>query len=225
MANPIEIGKRIKLARELKGMTQEQLGKEVGMNKSTIQRYETGQVSKIKLPVVESLAKSLSVNPDWLIEKSDIMDNLVEIQPFPYKNIAKALADPSTRWAKLIDVYKSVKCDKDECILIDFVKHTYIDDISDFENHIALLIPNDDLEPEFNNNDIAIIHKQKELENNKYFYIIVDNIPFIRKITFNTNSNNIVLKADNPKLDVIIQPINKLNVIGKVVAIQKNKKL
>lgn len=225
MANPIEIGKRIKLARELKGMTQEQLGKEVGMNKSTIQRYETGQVSKIKLPVVESLAKSLSVNPDWLIEKSDIMDNLVEIQPFPYKNITKALADPSTRWAKLIDVYKSVKCDKDECILIDFVKHTYIDDISDFENHIALLIPNDDLEPEFNNNDIAIIHKQKELENNKYFYIIVDNIPFIRKITFNTNSNNIVLKADNPKLDVIIQPINKLNVIGKVVAIQKNKKL
>ena len=225
MANPIEIGKRIKLARELKGMTQEQLGKEVGMNKSTIQRYETGQVSRIKLPVVESLAKSLNVNPDWLIEKSDIMDNSVEVQPFPYKDVLKILADPSTRWAKLIDVYKSVKCDKGKCILIDFVKHTYIDDISDFENHIALLIPNDDLEPEFTNNDIAVIHKQKELENNKYFYIIVDNTPFIRKVTFNTNNDNIVLKADNPKLDVIIQPINKLNIVGKVVAIQKNKKL
>lgn len=225
MANPIEIGKRIKLAREVKGMTQEQLGKKVGMNKSTIQRYETGQVSKIKSPIVESLAKSLNVNPDWLIEKSDIMDNSVKMQPFPYKDIVESLADPSKKWAKLIDVYKSVKFDKDKCILIDFVKHTYIDDISDFENHIALLIPNDDLEPEFTNNDIAVIHKQKELENNKYFYIIVDNIPFIRKITLNTNNDNIILKADNPRLDVIIQPINKLNIVGKVVAIQKNKKL
>ena len=99
MANPIEIGKRIKLARELKGMTQEQLGKEVGMNKSTIQRYETGQVSKIKLPVVESLAKSLNVNPDWLIEKSDIMD-ISETQSF--SNIKNIIPMPKMKKVPLM---------------------------------------------------------------------------------------------------------------------------
>lgn len=71
MADPIEIGKRIKYARELKDITQEQLGNEIGLNKSTIQRYETGQVSKIKIPVLESIAKSLNVKPEWLALKSD----------------------------------------------------------------------------------------------------------------------------------------------------------
>lgn len=63
MSSVLEIGERIKEARELRRLTQEQLGNALGMNKSTIQRYETGQISKIKIPVLESIAKALNVNP------------------------------------------------------------------------------------------------------------------------------------------------------------------
>ncbi len=75
MTANLEIGNRIKQAREFKGYTQEQLGKELGMNKSTIQRYETGQISKIKLPVLEAIANALNVNPNWLALKSEIMES------------------------------------------------------------------------------------------------------------------------------------------------------
>ena len=69
--NNIEIGKRIKQAREDKAMSQEDLGSQLGLNKSTIQRYESGQVQRIKLPILENMAKVLGVNPSWLVLMSD----------------------------------------------------------------------------------------------------------------------------------------------------------
>lgn len=71
MGDNIKIGFRIKKAREDKGYTQEDIARELGMNKSTVQRYETGGVEKIKLPVVEAMARFLEVNPAWLLCKTD----------------------------------------------------------------------------------------------------------------------------------------------------------
>lgn len=67
-----DIGHRIKNARELNNFTLDDVAKKVGVAKSTIQRYENGKIENIKLPVVESIANALSVNPSWLIGKSDI---------------------------------------------------------------------------------------------------------------------------------------------------------
>lgn len=66
-----EIGTRISTARELRGMTLETVASSVGVAKSTIQRYEKGSIAKIKLPVLESIAHSLMVNPNWLIGNTD----------------------------------------------------------------------------------------------------------------------------------------------------------
>ncbi len=66
-----KIGNRIKQVREELKLTQEELAQAVGMNKSTIQRYEIGHVEKIKLPVIDALAERLNVNPDWLSCKVD----------------------------------------------------------------------------------------------------------------------------------------------------------
>ena len=67
----IEIGMRIKQTRLELGLSLDEVAKSVGVAKSTIQRYESGSIGKIKLPVVESIAKYLKVNPAWLLCKSD----------------------------------------------------------------------------------------------------------------------------------------------------------
>ncbi|MBS7114490.1 MAG: helix-turn-helix transcriptional regulator, partial [Ruminococcus sp.] len=69
--NTVEIGNRIKAAREEKGLTQEELVIRLGLNKSTIQRYEAGKILRIKLPVLESIAIELNVNPEYLALKTD----------------------------------------------------------------------------------------------------------------------------------------------------------
>lgn len=71
MVNAIEIGKRIESARSELNLTQDELAKELGLNKSTIQRYETGKVQRIKIPILEAMAKVLNVSPEWLSNKSN----------------------------------------------------------------------------------------------------------------------------------------------------------
>lgn len=42
------MGERIKYLRESKGMTQEELGEKIGVQKSAIRKYEKGEVENIK---------------------------------------------------------------------------------------------------------------------------------------------------------------------------------
>lgn len=65
------LGQRIKEARIDGEYTVESLAQCIGLNKSTISRYERGEIESPKMPVIESIANELHVNPSWLIGKSD----------------------------------------------------------------------------------------------------------------------------------------------------------
>lgn len=65
------LGQRIKEARIDREYTVDSLAQCIGLNKSTISRYERGEIESPKMPVIESIANELHVNPSWLIGKSD----------------------------------------------------------------------------------------------------------------------------------------------------------
>ncbi len=69
--NNIEIGNRIKLERENLNLTLKDIADDIGVAISTIQRYENGLIKEIKLPVIQAIANSLNVNPNWLIGKEN----------------------------------------------------------------------------------------------------------------------------------------------------------
>ena len=68
------IAARMKNRRDELGLTLDDIASEIGLAKSTIQRYETGTIGRIKLPVIEAIARILKVNPAWLIGKSEDME-------------------------------------------------------------------------------------------------------------------------------------------------------
>lgn len=65
------IGHRIRTRREELGMTQSDLGDAIGVHKSTIMRYEAGEIARIKLPLLQEIARKLDVSPNWLALKTD----------------------------------------------------------------------------------------------------------------------------------------------------------
>ncbi len=65
---------RLKSARKLRGKTLDDVAASVGLNKSTIQRYESGFIQKPKLPVLREMARYLNVNLRWLTGESDRME-------------------------------------------------------------------------------------------------------------------------------------------------------
>lgn len=67
----MEIGQKIKQARIAKGLTQEELGNLVGLQKSAIAKYENGRVVNIKRSTLQKLANALNLRGSDLIIESD----------------------------------------------------------------------------------------------------------------------------------------------------------
>ena len=63
----MDIGQKIKEARIAKGLTQEELGNLVGLQKSAIAKYENGRVVNIKRSTLQKLANALDLRGSDLI--------------------------------------------------------------------------------------------------------------------------------------------------------------
>ena len=71
MLTPKEVGKRIKERRNEIGISMPELGRRVGVNKSTIQRYETDGVNPNRSMIINGLADALQTTPEWLTGLSE----------------------------------------------------------------------------------------------------------------------------------------------------------
>lgn len=63
----MDIGEKIKTARLAKGMTQQELGELLGVQKSAIAKYENGRVVNIKRSTLKKISDILDIRPSELI--------------------------------------------------------------------------------------------------------------------------------------------------------------
>lgn len=63
----MKMGDIIKSLRIQKGMTQEELGKVIGVQKSAIRKYESGMVENIKRTSIKKMAQLFGVSPTYLM--------------------------------------------------------------------------------------------------------------------------------------------------------------
>ena len=92
--NNQEIGYRIKARRDELGLTLDDVASKIGVARSTIQRYESGKIEKLKLPVLEAIARVLRVNAGWLLgldEKRPFSEG--EKQPLDGEELSQAQRD------------------------------------------------------------------------------------------------------------------------------------
>lgn len=77
----ITVGKRIRLARESVGLTQEKLAETIGVSRTAISRWESGEID----PTIEhliDLAQALNVSADYLLgigSKAGMLDMLMDM--------------------------------------------------------------------------------------------------------------------------------------------------
>ena len=72
MASP---GERIKELRKIANLSQEELGRRVGLQRAAINKYERGSVTNIPLTVIEKLAQVLDVSPTYIVGWDDSSPN------------------------------------------------------------------------------------------------------------------------------------------------------
>lgn len=113
----MEIGTKIKTARLSKGLTQEELGKLVGVQKSAIAKYENGRVVNIKRSTLQGLANALDLKGSDLIndindldlekEKSTAVDDGLSKSKQELMEFVRTLPEESVQ--VLLQVARSIK--------------------------------------------------------------------------------------------------------------------
>lgn len=79
----MNIGQRIKQRRKELGLTADELGAALGKDRSTVYRYEKGDIEKLPLDILEPIAKVLKTTPQSLMgwedvkKKNDVLSNIV----------------------------------------------------------------------------------------------------------------------------------------------------
>ncbi len=91
----MNIGYRIKQRRKELGMTADKLGELLGKDRSTIYRYEKGDIENLPLDILEPIATVLHTTPAYLMGW-DIADKKGGV-----KNPPANLTEGETEWLKL----------------------------------------------------------------------------------------------------------------------------
>ena len=216
--NNIEIGKRIKQAREEKGMSQEELGNELGLNKSSIQRYESGQVQRIKLPILENMAKILNVNPSWLVLKSN--------SPEPYKEPSNISYVVDSKLIHQIPVFESVSAGFGAYASSDIMDYipVVIKNSYDVEDTIAIKVTGDSMCPKIEDGDLVVVRRQTSVDKGDIAVVMLDGEEgLVKKVVYGPTW--IELQSINaekyPPLRFDGAEVQHLRVVGKVMQIIK----
>ena len=73
-------GTKIKELRMIADMSQEELGRRVGVQRAAIQKYEKGTVENIPIKTLENIAKVFDVSPTYIVGWSEDVANELAVE-------------------------------------------------------------------------------------------------------------------------------------------------
>lgn len=236
MANNKKIGERIKQVREEKGLTLEELAKQLGLNKSTIQRYESAKIEKIKLPIIEAIAQQLDVNPEWLSDKTEIRtsytipvsENVESIQQIGSGNITDRVIDVSlithtdtVPIPRIGQVAAGINCYAEDNIE-EYIP-TDRDILKEGYQYFWLSVIGDSMEPELKENDLVLVREQKALERECYAVVRIDDEDGVVK-RVKVEADKITLTSVNPYYpprEFCKEDMNRISIVGPVLEVKR----
>lgn len=114
-------GTRIKELRSIAGMSQEELGKRVGVQRAAIQKYEKGTVENIPIRTIEKIATVFDVSPTYIVGWNGDEGNPLAVEVKILQGVKRFYGNDSV---ELLEGYTNLNaCGKKRV-------HQYIDDIT-----------------------------------------------------------------------------------------------
>jgi len=203
----MSIGTKIKNRRIELGLSVDELAKKINKNRATIYRYESSEIEKLPITVLEPLADALETTPtklmDW--ESNDNEKPKKKAYKIPvYGEIAAGI--PISMIEDIID-YEEVD------------EHTY-----NRGELLALKIKGNSMEPRICDGDVVIIRRQPDVDTGEIAAVIVDGDSATLKKVKKTK-NGIYLIPFNSAYDTVFysnEEIKELPIIilGKLIELR-----
>lgn len=210
MEQNIQTGKRIQQRREELGLNLGDIAKEVGVAVSTIQRYEKGKIEKIKLPVIEAIAKALQVDPAWLLCQTDRMT----VSSVEVSSISNLIPLPQTYRIPLVG---EIACGS------PILAEENVEEILEIPQHIkadfALRCHGDSMiRVHIHDGDIVYIRQQPDVDNGSIAAVCIENSATLKRVY--KYPDKLVLSPANPQYEPLVytgDELSQVRILGKAV--------
>lgn len=209
-----EIGFRIKERRNELGLTLQEIADIIGVDRSTIQRYEQGLIKTIKLPVIQEIARALRVNPNWLIGKD------VSKYPMDYSSLSELR--PIT--LKKFPLLGEIACGKP--IFANESHEAYIDACTDIKADFCLVAKGDSMVgARIHDGDVVFIKEQPLVDNGQIAAVIINNEVTLKRWYFYAEKQKLVLNPENTAYEPLVyigEELNDIRCIGRAICFMSN---
>lgn len=195
----------IKKLRKEHNLTQEELGKIVGVQKSAIAKYEKGRVENIKRDTIEKMANYFHVKPSYLMGWSDEED---------YLKIDNIIPVPKMESLPIIG---TIACG--EPIFADENIEGYFNMGKDLKADFCLYCKGDSMiNARIYDGDLVFIKKQPDVEDGEIAAVLIDNEATLKRVY--KVPGRIILRAENPSfapIDIREKDMKEIKILGKAV--------
>lgn len=204
-----EFASRMKALRKSRGLTLEQVGNVVGVGKSTVRKWETGEIANLRRDKIAKLAEALRTTPGYLM-------GWEEQQPSaPVPAGLEALPPHHT-----IPVLGSIACGTP--ITAEENIEDYVSAPADLACHFALRCKGDSMAPRILDGDLVYIRKQEDVTDGQIAAVVIDDEATLKHVYH--IPGGVQLISDNPSfrpLTYVGETCEGLRIVGLAVAYQR----
>lgn len=202
-----EIVDRIRSKREQLGYSYQDLAELTGMTKSTLQRYETGDIKNIPLSRIKILASALQTTPEWIMgwniytPKIEDNDNFSLVM-LPI--VGRICCGNGTLAYEEIEGYEPTPKE-----WLNGGDYFYLRAKGDSMMGARIY-----------DGDLLLIRRQPDVENGQIAAVLIEDDAMLKKVY--KNNGQLVLQSENPAYPPIFVPPAEGKIIGKLQKIVIN---
>ncbi|MBR2500443.1 MAG: LexA family transcriptional regulator [Clostridia bacterium] len=209
MANQ-SIGERIKNMRKNKDLSLQKIAEYLDVNRSSIMRWERGETSKIKLPMVEKLASLFDTSPQYLLTGSE---REKEKENWYEENVKEVGEECS------LPVIGQVCAGNGLFAEDNILRYEFADSRYNRKDYFYLQVSGDSMSPKLDDGDLILVRKQSSIDSGAVGVFLIDGCDgVVKKVKY--DKNYIELHSFNPYYPVRRfegSEVQRISVVGKVI--------
>ncbi len=202
----VNIGERIKKRREENGLSLQDVADQLDVNRSSVMRWENGETSRIKLPIVEKLAQILQTSPGYLMGYKNFDDSVT------------ASRICSAEDACYLPVLKNLSLTGNLFEKPNVSHYELSESCYRYKPCFYFLTAEDSMAPRLEKGDRLLVLQQNSLENGQLGVFILDEKTCIIREYYRKNS--LELRAFNPYYPVLTfskEEEGRIQIVGRVL--------
>lgn len=207
-------GERMQERRKELGISADTLAEHLGVSRSTIFRYENGDIEKVPANLLPDIAKFLRTSEAFLMGWEDVPESIItNIYPIELKRFP---------------LLGEIACGKP--VYANENRESYIMAGTDIKADFCLKAKGDSMiNARICDGDIVFIQRQDIVDNGEIAAVVVNNESeaTLKRFYYYAEKCMVILKAENPAYEDMIftnEELNNFHILGKAIAFQSDVK-